>query len=122
MLNPISFNSAYINDKSLPKQAKSDSVFDNLKKNIDKLDNKVLKTSFDILSPIPTARRLNSLPDELEKENYSRSAGLLGLAFVNLPGDTRELSLAVQEGKNFIKGNPFVYEGQHAARFFKAHS
>ncbi len=84
-------------------------VFGSLTANNDNFS--AVKTALGVLSPIPTLRRINSLPDELEDQNYSRAAGVAALAAINIPGDWRELKLAVK--------NPFVYQGQHSSTLAK---
>lgn len=48
----------------------------------------------------PPPRRLSSVPDSLEKGDYTRAAGMLTLAALNFPGDWREMELAGKELKN----------------------
>jgi hypothetical protein len=43
------------------------------------------------LSPIIPVRRISSLPDNIEDGNYVRAAGLVALAGIMLPEDTRDL-------------------------------
>ncbi|MDD3012379.1 MAG: hypothetical protein PHC34_01585 [Candidatus Gastranaerophilales bacterium] len=50
-----------------------------------------------ILSPIVPVRRISSLPDNIDDENYTRAAGLIGLAIVNLPEDTNDLKDAAKQ-------------------------
>ena len=95
-----------------------------LKSNVDRLDKSTLGTQQALLyalSPIPTARRVSSLPDTLEDKNFSRAGLLLGMAAANFPGDVREMGLAGKELKNiFTKGlSSISYEGQHQAKFFQ---
>lgn len=47
-----------------------------------------------VLSPLAPVRRISSLPDNVDDGNYSRASGLLALAIVNLPEDTRDLKAA----------------------------
>ena len=95
------------------------SVFSELIKVTNKIDSKTAKTALAVLEAIPTIRRVNSLPYELDNKNYSRAMGVAMLAAANSPGDIREMGLALREIKNFFKGNPFTYKGQHQASFFK---
>lgn len=57
-------------------------------------NNELEKAAFVALSPITPVRRISSLPDNVEDGNYSRAAGLIALAIVNLPEDTRDLKAA----------------------------
>mgnify|MGYP001453090542 CR=1 FL=1 len=74
-----------------------------VKDHIDRLDKKALKKKeitkevFMALSPITPIRRISSLPDNLEEQNYGRAAGLVALAILNLPEDLRDLKNAVSE-------------------------
>jgi hypothetical protein len=52
---------------------------------------------FAALSPIVPVRRLSSLPDNVEDGNYQRAAGLIALAVVNLPEDTRDIIAATRQ-------------------------
>ena len=60
-----------------------------------------------ILSPIVPVRRISSLPDNIDDENYARAAGLIGLAIVNLPEDTNDLKDAA---KQIFKGELPKYD------------
>jgi len=50
-----------------------------------------------VLSPIVPVRRISSLPDNIDDGNYERAAGLVALAIVNLPEDTRDLKDAAKQ-------------------------
>ncbi len=110
-LSPVSLNPGYKLDTPHQKQDGGFKVFRHLKDEVNRLDNQAVQTGLDILSPVPTIRRVNSLPGELEDKNYSRAAGVAALAAMNIPADWRELKLAIK--------NPFVYEGQHASKLAK---
>ncbi|MDD3014745.1 MAG: hypothetical protein PHC34_13675 [Candidatus Gastranaerophilales bacterium] len=49
------------------------------------------------LSPIIPVRRISSLPDNIEDGNYVRAAGLVALAGIMLPEDTRDLKDAAKQ-------------------------
>ena len=100
------------NDNRIGVERRNRNVFDKLQNDIDKLDSKTVKTVLTVLSPVPTLRRVNSVPDALEEKNYSRVAGLIGLAAANLPRDIEELGRAM---KNGLAKNPY----QHEFSFFK---
>jgi hypothetical protein len=80
-----------------------------VKQEIDRLDKKreARRVVFSALSPIVPVRRLSSLPDNIEDGNYERAAGLLALAAVNLPEDTRDLKSAC---KQIFKGELPKYD------------
>jgi len=119
LLNLVCSNLSYSQIVSFQKHEMEDSVFKKFKNDINNLDTKAVKTTLNVLSPVPTFRRVNSLPDELESNNKSRAFGLATLAAANIPGDMRELGLAIREGKDRLAGNPFVYRGQHSSAFLK---
>ncbi len=120
-LNPISAYPVY--NYATPHCIKNadNTVFNKFKSDVNNLDLKAVKTALNILSPVPTLRRINSLPDEFEKGNYSRVAGIAGLAVANIPRDGTELLNGIKEGKNIFKNglNAVKYEGQHKFHFFK---
>ena len=66
-----------------------------LKINADK--RKIRHDMLSLLSPIVPFRRLSSLPDNIEDGNFERAAGLVALALVNLPEDTRDLKSAARQ-------------------------
>lgn len=49
------------------------------------------------LSPIVPIRRVTSVDENIENGNYAKAAGLVGLAAVNLPEDTRDLKAAARQ-------------------------
>ncbi len=83
-------------------------------------DFSAVKTTLGALSPFPTFRRVMSVPDAVNDENWGRAAGTLGLAALNMPADLRdsvklgmaELSsikngtgpIKVQVNQNFLGG------------------
>lgn len=70
---------------------------------------------------IPTVRRVGSLPDSIEEENYTRAGLLAGVAAMSLPGDLREIMRAVPEVKGLLNGklpSAVAYQGQHAMNLF----
>ncbi len=89
-----------------------------LKEDVDRFDRKVQQTLLHAMSPIPTARRLSSLPDSIEEDNLARAGLLLGMAAANFPGDFREmrkggeefLKILDQGLKDGITKNPYQYE------------
>jgi len=125
--NPIfnMHNSAY---NTVPVNNEQISIFSRLKEDIDRLETKTdqhshtEQTLLYALSPLPPIRRIESLPDSLEENNYPRAGLLVGMAAANFPGDLREIGLAVKEAKNVfkeglkgLKSNPY----QHEMSFFK---
>ncbi len=86
-------------------------------------DFSAVKTALGALSPIPTLRRINSLPDSLEQENIERALGLSALALAHLPGDWTEVKLAGKElTQNILKGKPIPIEAkmyEYPRYFFK---
>ncbi|OGI00681.1 MAG: hypothetical protein A2Y25_10470 [Candidatus Melainabacteria bacterium GWF2_37_15] len=115
--NPI-FNMQNSKYNAVQVNNENDSVFNRLKEDIDRLETKANKhsqieqTTLNALSPLPTIRRIQSLPDSLEENNYPRAGLLLGLAAANFPGDLREIGLAL---KNPFEKRPY----QHEMSFFK---
>ena len=63
-------------------------------KQVESLDNKL---SFSALEAIPTFRRVASLPDKFESNDYLSALGLGALAVINLPEDLRDLKKATQQ-------------------------
>lgn len=59
----------------------------------DEIDKKFLSA----LSPIIPIRRVSSIPDNLKKGNYEKVIGLLTIATVMLPEDTRDLKAATEQ-------------------------
>lgn len=125
--NPV-YNAQVSNYKTAPVNNEQNSIFNRLKEDIDKLETSTNQQTFlNVLSPIPTARRIQSLPDTLEENNYPRASLLLGLAAANFPADLKEMSFAGEELKNIftanslkdgikgLKGRPY----QHEMSFFK---
>lgn len=90
------------------KEYDSISDFDYYKALNDKAKNKeIRKTVFSVLSPIVPFRRISSLPDNIEDGNYERAAGIIALAVVNLPEDTRDIKSAA---KQIFKGELPKYD------------
>ena len=76
-----------------------------LKNNIDRLDLKTKDNQQALLyalSPIPTARRIGSLPDSIEDKNWSRAGLLAGMAVANFPCDWTQVKLAGSEIKDIF--------------------
>ncbi|OGI18542.1 MAG: hypothetical protein A2287_06500 [Candidatus Melainabacteria bacterium RIFOXYA12_FULL_32_12] len=65
------------------------------------------KSIFAALSPVAPIRRIASIPDNIKDGNYTKAAGLLGLAYVNIPEDVRDLTNA---GKQIFKGKLPAYD------------
>ena len=75
------------------------------------------------LSPVPTFRRVMSVPDSISDENWGRAAGTLGLAALYAPADIRDAwtlgkaevrsimdgagPIRVQNNGTFLKGTLF---------------
>ncbi len=74
---------------------------------VDRLDKKTLKaTEAALLTSgivIPTCRRLNSIPKDLEENNWQRPALLAGVTALSLPGDLREMMFAGKDIGNIFK-------------------
>ena len=131
------FNPGYIMQNStyntVPVNNEQDTIFNRLKEDIDRLETKtnrhsqINQTTLNALSPLPTVRRIQSLPDTLEENNYPRAGLLVGLAAANFPADLKEMSFAGEEIKNIftaknikeafkgLKGRPY----QHEMSFFR---
>ena len=77
------------------------------------------KAAFVALSPITPIRRISSLPDNVEDGNYSRAAGLVALAVVNLPEDTRDLKAAWKQISKGELPNYDYKEYQHPFSFLR---
>lgn len=83
------------------------------------------KLSFAALEAIPPLRRISSLPNKIDNNEYLPALGLAGLAFMNLPEDWRDMKAAgKQVGSKFstkIKYDP-LYDRknyQHSFSFFR---
>ncbi len=60
----------------------------------------------------PTCRRLNSIPKDLQEDNWQRPALLTGVAALSLPGDLREVMFAGKDiGNIFKKGSSCKFGG-----------
>ena len=97
------------NQLPMPVNQNDVSVFSTPKPQTDETVNKA-KAALTVLSPIPSFRRVLSVPDSVNDENWGRAAGTLGLMALNLPADTRDafkLGLAeisdIKAGKGPIK-------------------
>ena len=83
------------------------------------------KTALKVLSPITPIRRVSSLPDNIDDQNYIRAVGLTALALNFLPEDCRDLKAsATQIASKFSKKVKYVpsynyVEYQHTFYFFK---
>ena len=65
--------------------------FDNVSKKKPDLSINVDKIALAALCPLTPIRRISSLKDNIDDGNYQRAAGLVALAIVNLPEDSRDL-------------------------------
>ncbi len=91
-----------------PERRRSPDIVSGLNKlgaDIDRFDRKAQQAMLYALSPIPTARRISSLPDTLEGNNLARAGLLTGMAAASFPGDFREMGAAGREliGKMPVK-------------------
>ncbi len=69
---------------------------------------------------MPTLRRVNCLPKDLEEGNWERSALMAGVAAASLPGDFREVKAAWGQIGNIVKNGELpVINGQHKFSFLK---
>ena len=81
-----------------------------------------------VLSPIPTVRRVGSIPKNLKDGDWQRPIGMAAMALAAIPGDWREMTMAFRESKNLVN-IPKVLKGtacfvkkdyhQHALSFFR---
>ena len=83
------------------------------KKPDDVIDKKAIVLA--ALSPIVPLRRISSLPDNISDDNYTRAAGLLGLALINLPEDFRDLGSAWNQ---VVHGKLPTYDFKNAQASF----
>lgn len=65
---------------------------------LDVAENTMFATGF-----IPTIRRLNSIPQNIEDDNWVRPAALAGVAALSLPGDWREMVFAGKDIGNIYR-------------------
>jgi len=65
------------------------------------------KNIFSALSPVAPIRRIASIPEDIKNGNYTKAAGLLGLAYTNLPEDKLDLKNAY---KQIFKGELPTYD------------
>ncbi|MDD3012210.1 MAG: hypothetical protein PHC34_00715 [Candidatus Gastranaerophilales bacterium] len=61
---------------------------------------KTKKLALAALSPIVPVRRISSLPDNIDDENYTRAVGLLGIMAFNLPEDCRDMRNSIRQISN----------------------
>jgi len=80
------------------------------------------------LSVIPTFRRLNSLPKDIEEDHLARAGMMLGVTAASLPGDGREVMFAAKDIGNIyrsgghlsaLQGNAVRNSYQHGLALFK---
>ncbi|OGI04545.1 MAG: hypothetical protein A2Y25_10080 [Candidatus Melainabacteria bacterium GWF2_37_15] len=98
--------------KAAPVHNEQNSIFNRLKEDIDRLETRANETNkhshtdqalLYALSPLPPARRIQSLPDTFKEDNWPRAGLLLGMAVANFPRDLGEMRRAWDEGANIIK-------------------
>ena len=89
-----------------------ENIFSAVKEESDRLEktikdySAIYQTGAYALSPIPTVRRLGSLPSSIEENNWPRAGLLVGLAAASLPRDWQEMKTAFKE----INGNEKWYK------------
>lgn len=76
------------------------------------------------LESVPTFRRTVSIPDKIEKGQYTTAAGMAALALINLPEDCRDVIGAAKQVKSIFTGEEFKgaydYKNyQHSFSFWK---
>ncbi len=74
-----------------------------------------------ILNIIPTIRRIDRVPDKIEKKDNIPAYGLIALAALNLPEDMRDTRAAIRQ---LVQGDKFEYhydykKAQHPFSFFR---
>lgn len=86
-----------------------------------KLQNDIVnsKNLLAVLSPISPARRISSLPDNIKDGNYTRAAGLLGLAVANFPEDSRDIKAGFNQVFKGIKPGYSYKDYQAPFSFFR---
>ncbi len=116
---PDSIDPALSRDISEVKKVKEG--FNCISNQVDRLDKKALKTTEATLLTsglvIPTCRRLNSVPKDLEDSNWQRPAMLAGVAALSLPGDLREMMFAGKDiGNIYRSGGTLSSLAENAAK------
>jgi len=92
------------------KKDKETSIFNSARgkgnkfKNNIKDNDKAYKAGLYGLSFIPTIRKIGSLPDSIEQDNWTRAGLLTGLAAAAFPRDWQEVKFAFEELKGNSKG------------------
>ena len=96
---------------------------------VEKITNQPQTTSQDsvfvyALESLPPVRRIASLPDKIQNNDYIPALGLASLALINLPEDVRDIKSAGEQISTFLKGGK--YQGgydyknyQHDFSFFR---
>ena len=112
-INPI----LYQNELNKLPQIQND--YEDVKKHVDK-ENK-LSSIFDIF---PTFRRIEKVPEKVEKSDYIPAAGLVSLALLNAPEDWRDMKSAYSQLKLSAQGKEFTPSynyriAQHPFSFFR---
>jgi len=75
------------------------------------VDRNVVFSALETIAPV---RRFEGVSDNIKDSNYTKAAGLLGLAVVNLPEDTRDLKYAIKEiaGTGIQKCDPKEFQAE----------
>lgn len=93
--------------------------FNLIKEGLNSQLTKGKSTVFSALETIAPVRRFEGVSDNIKDSNYTKAAGLLGLAVVNLPEDTRDLKYALKEiiGTEVQKYDPKEFQTEFS--FFR---
>ncbi len=116
----------YYNSDKFPAIAND---YSEAKTRAEKITNQPQTTSQDsvfvyALESLPPVRRIASLPDKIQNNDYIPALGLASLALINLPEDVRDIKSAGEQISTFLKGGK--YQGgydyknyQHDFSFFR---
>jgi hypothetical protein len=91
-----------------------------VKDHVDKTDSIDENIGKAAIGTIPTLRRISSLPDKLQNEDFIPAAGLTAVAIMQLPEDLNDAAEGFKHAKSFLTGNKYEakYENKVAQHEF----
>jgi len=98
------------------------SDYSEAKTRAEKITNQPQTTSQDsvfvyALESLPPVRRIASLPDKIQNNDYIPALGLASLALINFPEDVRDIKSAGEQINTFLKGGK--YQGSYDYKNFQ---
>lgn len=79
-------------------------------KSVETLDKNIGKS---IVESVPMFRRVASLPDKLQSDDFIPAVGLASLALINLPEDLKDVSEAYDHAKGIVTSHPYEAKYDH---------